>query len=73
MNQPVVQRLADFAAAPLPAAMAAEITADVARRVRDLFGVALAAGATEPAGVVAGVVQRWGGRDDFWLSWLSCR
>ena len=64
MSQPVVRRLAEFAAAPLPAAMAAEITADVARRVRDLFGVALAAGATEPASVVAGVVERWGGREE---------
>lgn len=73
MSQPVVQRLAEFAAAPLPAAMAPEITADVARRVRDLFGVALAAGATEPAGVVAGVVERWGGREECGLIGRSGR
>jgi 2-methylcitrate dehydratase PrpD len=62
VSQTVVQRLAEFAAAPLPRDMAAEITADIVRRVRDLFGVALAAGVTESADVVSAVVARWGGR-----------
>ncbi len=64
MSQTLVQRLAGFAAAPLPADQAVEIRSDVRRRVRDLLGVALAGSDSEPAGVAAGVIERWGGREE---------
>ena len=48
MSETLVQRLAGFAAAPLPSDQAAEIRADVRRRVRDLLGVALAGADSDP-------------------------
>lgn len=59
-----MQRLAAFAAAPLAEPCAGPIHTDVRRRLGDLLGVALAAGGSDPPGVVASVIDRWGGRGE---------
>lgn len=57
----LVQRLAAFAIAARDRGLPDDVATDMPRRVRDIVGLALAASGGEPARIVGGVLQRWGG------------
>ncbi len=60
----ILERVAAFAVAELPAELSVDITTDVQRRVYDLVGVSLAAVGSDPARTVQAVLTSWGGRPE---------
>jgi 2-methylcitrate dehydratase PrpD len=59
-----VQRLAGFAVAVRDDGLPAPLAHQAARHVRDLLGIALAAGVEWPEEPVSGLVARWGGIEE---------
>jgi 2-methylcitrate dehydratase PrpD len=59
----LLQEVSRFAAAVRDGGVEPEILQDARRRTTDIIGIALAASGMEPAGIVGGVIEGWGGEE----------
>jgi 2-methylcitrate dehydratase PrpD len=59
----LLQEVSRFAAGVRGGDVGPEILQDARRRVTDIIGIALAASAMEPARIVGGVIEGWGGEE----------
>ena len=59
----LLQEVSRFAAAVRNGGVEPEILRDARRRTTDIIGIALAASGMEPAGIVGGVIEGWGGEE----------
>ena len=59
----LLQEISRFAAAVRDGDVEPEILQDARRRVTDIVGIALAASGMEPARIVGGVIEGWGGHE----------
>ncbi len=62
-SETLLQEVSRFAAGLRDGSVAPEILQDARRRVTDIIGIALAASAMEPARIVGGVIEGWGGEE----------
>jgi 2-methylcitrate dehydratase PrpD len=59
----LLQEISKFAAGVRDGNVGPELLQDARRRTTDIIGIALAASGMEPAGIVGGVIEGWGGEE----------